>query len=85
MCILIDCYYIYGHVLIRLKDKVQQGKIPKDSIITVSVDRDDDNTYPQAITIDALPTLTTHNRYLFVMSVQDVIGEPWLTQFCKLF
>ena len=62
---------------------VQEGTMRKDELITVSVDRKSDNRYPHKLTIDALPTLTTHNRYLFVISVRDVIDEPCLNRCCK--
>ena len=63
---------------------VQEDSMRKDELITVPVDRNNDNTYPQNFTIDALPTLTTHNRYLFVISVRDVIVESCLNQCYKV-
>jgi hypothetical protein len=57
---------------------VATGKLDNDAVVAVPVDRDSDNTWQQHVTVDALPTLTTHNRYLFILSVRDVIDESWL-------
>ena len=54
------------------------GKLDKDAVVVVPVDRDNDRTWQQHYTVDALPTLTTHNRYLFILSVRDVLNESWL-------
>ena len=43
----------------------------------VPVDRADNKTYDQNMTINAAPTLTCHNAYLFILSAGDVIdGTP---------
>ncbi len=59
-------------------DFVAMGNLDKDAVVVVPVDRDNDLTWQQHFTADALPTLTPHNRYLFILSVRDVIDESWL-------
>ena len=44
-----------------------------DDVVVVAVDRSEDGVYKQCITVNAAPTLTTHNVYLVVLSVGDVV------------
>ena len=44
-----------------------------DDVVVVPVDRGEDGVYNQTITVNAAPTLTTHNVYLVVLSVGDVV------------
>ena len=58
-------------------DCLKEGKINRDDLVVVPVDRADNKTYDQNMTINAAPTLTCHNAYLFILSAGDVIdGTP---------
>ena len=56
----------------RIRFMVRIGKLSAHDILVASIDRADNKVYPQALTVNHLPALTTHNQYLFVMSVGDV-------------
>ena len=53
--------------------RVREGTLEMDDVVFVSVDRSEDRIYKQIITVNAAPTLTTHNVYLVVLSVGDVV------------
>ena len=57
---------------------VEDGELNKNAIVVVPLDRDCERVWNQSITVNSLPTLTCHNRYLFVLSVLDVVQAPWL-------
>lgn len=65
--------------LLDFEDKVRQlhsqGRLSLDSIVVCPVDRSHEETiqYEAKLTVDSCPTLTTHNSYLFVLSVRDII------------
>ena len=53
----------------KLKTLVQQGIIQDGQLAVIAVDRAEGKTYRQQIRVDVLPTLTCHNRYLMVLSM----------------
>jgi hypothetical protein len=59
---------------------VRFGKLDANQVVIISVDRAANKTYPQDITVDKMPTLTTKNHYLFVISLGDL--EPRCLKHC---
>ena len=51
------------------------GKALPDDIVVVALDRAKGNVFRQNYRINQVPTLTCNNRYLFLMSVADVINQ----------
>ena len=51
------------------------GKALPDDIVVVALDRAKGNVFRQNYRINQVPTLTCHNRYLFLISVADVINQ----------
>ena len=53
----------------------ERGEVEGESIAVISLDRGEDRVYQPEIHIDVVPTLTTANRYLAVLSIQDVVDD----------
>ena len=61
----------------QIVDFFRQGKFQREDLVVIAVDRSEDGEYNQNMTINAAPTLTCHNAYLFILSVCDVVdGTP---------
>lgn len=59
----------------KIVNMVSAGTLDMSDVVVVPVDRADGKVYKQHISVNCLPTLTTHNVYLFVLSVADVVNE----------
>ena len=46
-----------------------------DDVVVVAVDRAEGAVYNPTMTRNSFPTLTTHNQYLMILSVADVVAE----------
>jgi hypothetical protein len=57
----------------RIVELCMQGVLGRDDVVTISVDRAEGLAYRQALTVNALPTLTTNSGALMVLSVGDVV------------
>ena len=79
LCYAVLCYATVHYLFyLRLRESVAMGTLDKDAVVIAPVDRDNDRAWKQSLAVDALPTLTTHNRYLFILSVHCVVDESWL-------
>lgn len=58
-----------------IRDKVATGELDMDDLVVVSADRSEEGEYGCSIARNVAPTLTTHNAYLLIMSVQDVVRQ----------
>ena len=60
-----------------IRNMVKAGRLRHEDIVVISLDRASNKEYKQPLSINVAPTLTTHNAYLFVLSVGDVVlGTP---------
>ena len=59
---------------IKIRKLVQQGRLSPHDIVAIHPDRQDGLTYPQHITINNYPTMTTHNGDTMLLSVDDVVA-----------
>ena len=56
---------------------VDDGKLQLEDVVVVAVDRAEGGVYNPTMTTNSFPTLTTHNQYLMILSVADVVaGTP---------
>ena len=61
----------------KKRQGVDHGELSMDDVCVVAVDRQHGKTFKQIINVNKCCTLTTTNRYLFVLSVADVMeGVP---------
>lgn len=58
-----------------IKDKYEKGKLHKDDIVCISVDRSLCNGFNTNMGVNVISTLQTGNRYLFVISVGCVVDD----------
>ena len=59
----------------KIKERVVAGSLQQSDVVTIAVDRQDDRTFPQKVTVNAVPTLTTNNTPLWVVSVGCVVRD----------
>ena len=61
----------------NIKSLQSKGKLNLDDVVVVPADRShsEEIIYNSSMSINCVPTLTTHNTYLCVMSVRDVVHE----------
>ena len=55
--------------------RYESGKLSAEDIVIVSVDRSSTASWSANIMVNAIPTLTCHNCYLFVMDVRGIIDR----------
>ena len=61
----------------KISAQCAAGKLHPGDLVVIHVDRQKDLTYPQAMSVNVAPTLTTTNKCLWVLSVHDVLaGTP---------
>jgi len=58
-----------------IRERVAAGTLQMGDVVVISPDRSEAGEYSMAISVNVAPTLTTHNSYLMVMSVADVVNE----------
>ena len=58
-----------------VRNLYHDGKALPDDIVVVALDRAKGKVFRQNYRINQVPTLTCHNRYLFLISVADVINQ----------
>ncbi len=59
----------------KVRTLVRQVVIHMGDLVVIALDRAADKVYSQSICLNAAPTLTTHNYYLFILSVADVVNR----------
>ena len=55
-----------------IREDIRTGKLEPGPIVVFPIDRAKGKVYQQRYTTDAVPTLTTSNKYLFLMSTVDI-------------
>jgi len=58
-----------------VRNLYHDGKALPDDIVVVALDRAKGKVFRQNYRINQVPTLTCHNRYIFLISVADVINQ----------
>ena len=58
-----------------IRERVKQGTLQRGDIVVISVDRGQGRAYKAPLTVNNVPTLTTRNQYLMLVSVHDVIDN----------
>ena len=56
----------------RIRELRNSGDCQATAVVAFAVDRSAGRVFKQALSVDCMPTLTTHNRYLWVASVEDI-------------
>ena len=59
---------------IKIRQLVQQGRLSPHDIVAIHPDRQDGLTYPQHMTVNKYPTMTTQNGDTMLLSVDDVVA-----------
>jgi len=67
----------YGEQIAR---DVADGKLARDSVVVCCADRAKGKVYRQTYTVGAVPTLTTSNKYLFLVNVAEVMDKVPMAQ-----
>ena len=57
---------------LRLKVLSKHGELHAHDLAVISVDRDPNKSFNSRVCYDSLPTLTCHNKYLFVLDVNEL-------------
>ena len=65
----------------KIKEMVRAGKLSMEDIVTVALDRSQDGVFQQGIYRNKAPTFTCRNRYMFLISVKDVVGNREYSEF----
>ena len=56
-------------------EKFNEGKLQRSDIVVVAADRAQGMNWNASMMVNKVPTLTTHNHYLVIISVHDVIDN----------
>ena len=67
----------YGEQIAR---DVADGKLARDSVVACCADRAKGKVFRQTYTVGAVPTLTTSNKYLFLVNVAEVMDKVPMAQ-----
>ena len=56
----------------KVKAGIKSGVVPADALIIAPIDRAEGKAYKQRYLVNVAPTLTCHNKYLFLLSAADI-------------
>ena len=63
----------------KVQAGIKSGVVPADALIIAPIDRAEGKAYKQRYLVNVAPTLTCHNKYLFLLSAADIMTTSTTT------